>query len=97
MPLLKFFLKIKHKGFIFCFLELFREKNPLFDRQSFIFLVIWSYFISQLFFSAYRPSPSKLKRKMPEKKQESEPCGAECFMHIVREILYITYYSTEIK
>ncbi|XP_060574503.1 histone-lysine N-methyltransferase EZH2-like [Ruditapes philippinarum] len=31
----------------------------------------------------YRPSPSKLMRKMPDKKQEPEPCGADCFMHIV--------------
>ncbi|KAL4227030.1 Histone-lysine N-methyltransferase ezh1 [Mactra antiquata] len=31
----------------------------------------------------YRPSPSKLMRKLPDKKQEPEPCGPDCFMHIV--------------
>lgn len=28
------------------------------------------------------PTPSMLTRKMPEKKQEAEPCGENCFMHL---------------
>lgn len=35
------------------------------------------------FLHPYRPAPSMLSRKMPEKKQESEPCGADCYLHIV--------------
>ncbi|KAH3880109.1 hypothetical protein DPMN_004022 [Dreissena polymorpha] len=34
------------------------------------------------FLHPYRPHPSKQMRKMPERKQEPEPCGVECFMHM---------------
>ncbi|XP_029645700.1 histone-lysine N-methyltransferase EZH2 isoform X2 [Octopus sinensis] len=34
------------------------------------------------FLHPYHPTPSMLTRKMPEKKQEAEPCGETCFMHL---------------
>ena len=36
--------------------------------------------------AAYHPTPSMLTRKMAQKKQESEPCGADCFLHIVSDL-----------
>lgn len=35
------------------------------------------------FFLAYHPTPSMLTRKMPETKQETEPCGPHCYLHLV--------------
>lgn len=35
------------------------------------------------FLHPYRPSPSKLMRILPDRKQEPEPCSPECFLHIV--------------
>lgn len=34
------------------------------------------------FLHPYHPTPSMLTRKMAQKKQEVEPCGADCFLHI---------------
>ncbi|XP_052792283.1 histone-lysine N-methyltransferase EZH2-like isoform X1 [Mya arenaria] len=34
------------------------------------------------FLHPYRPHPSKAMRKPPERKQEPEPCGPACFMHL---------------
>ncbi|KAK7507789.1 hypothetical protein BaRGS_00000754 [Batillaria attramentaria] len=36
------------------------------------------------FLHPYHPTPSMLTRKMAQKKQEVEPCGADCFLHIRR-------------
>lgn len=33
--------------------------------------------------SAYHPTPSMLTRKMAQRKQDREPCGPDCFLHIV--------------
>ncbi|XP_064598209.1 histone-lysine N-methyltransferase EZH2-like [Liolophura sinensis] len=35
------------------------------------------------FLHPYHPTPSMLTRKMADKKQESEPCSAECYLHQV--------------
>lgn len=35
------------------------------------------------FLHPYHPTPSMLTRKMAQKKQESQPCGNDCFLHIV--------------
>ncbi|KAL3855762.1 hypothetical protein ACJMK2_014964 [Sinanodonta woodiana] len=35
------------------------------------------------FLHPYHPTPSMLTRKMPDKKQESDPCGPDCYMHVV--------------
>ncbi|XP_055959370.1 histone-lysine N-methyltransferase EZH2 [Patella vulgata] len=35
------------------------------------------------FLHPYHPTPSMLTRKMSDKKQENEPCGVECFLHMV--------------
>uniref|UniRef100_A0A8W8L4Q4 [histone H3]-lysine(27) N-trimethyltransferase n=1 Tax=Magallana gigas TaxID=29159 RepID=A0A8W8L4Q4_MAGGI len=35
------------------------------------------------FLHPYHPTPSMLTRKMPETKQETEPCGPHCYLHLV--------------
>nr|XP_022322337.1 histone-lysine N-methyltransferase EZH2-like isoform X3 [Crassostrea virginica] len=35
------------------------------------------------FLHPYHPTPSMLTRKMPETKQETEPCGPHCYLHMV--------------
>ncbi|XP_062614028.1 histone-lysine N-methyltransferase EZH2-like isoform X1 [Saccostrea cucullata] len=35
------------------------------------------------FLHPYHPTPSMLTRKMPETKQETEPCGPNCYLHVV--------------
>ena len=42
--------------------------------------------ICNVLLAAYHPTPSMLTRKMAQRKQESEPCGPDCFLHIVCEL-----------
>lgn len=36
------------------------------------------------FLHPYHPTPGMLSRKIPEKRQKSEPCSADCYLHIVK-------------
>ncbi|ESP00855.1 hypothetical protein LOTGIDRAFT_200654 [Lottia gigantea] len=55
--------------------------HTLFCRRCFkydCFLHRKSYFIIY----AYHPTPSMLTRKIADRKQENEPCGTDCFLHV---------------